>query len=447
MSFPFTLEAPPEHGADLPAASDVVVIGGGVIGVCAALWLARAGMRVTLLEKGRIAAEQSSRNWGWIRVQGRDLAEIPIALEAQRLWQELDKECGGRLGLRQMGVTYLASDASGMDRYAAWLKDAAPLGVSSTLHDATDTARLFPGAATTWVGALHTPTDLKAEPWVAVPELARLAASAGARIIEGCATRALDIEGGRITGVHTERGRIACTEVILAAGAWSALFLRRHGVSIPQLSVRSTAMETGPLPQVTGTAGVDSRLAFRPRADGGYTLAPSTSSELYIGPDAVRALPKYLPLLRAGSFDTAFHIAAPQGYPDAWTTPRRWSEDTETPFERMRILNPAPNTKKVRATCAAFADSFPEASKVEARTAWAGMIDVLPDVVPVVDRVTALPGLTVATGMCGHGFGIGPAFGRIAAALATGGDPGHDLTRFRAGRFSDGSPLVPGPNL
>ncbi|MDJ0823055.1 MAG: FAD-dependent oxidoreductase, partial [Paracoccaceae bacterium] len=76
-----------------------------------------------------------------------------------------------------------------------------------------------------------------------------------------------------------------------------------------------------------------------------------------------------------------------------------------------------------------------------------GMIDVLPDVVPVVDHVKALPGLIAVTGMCGHGFGIGPAFGRIAADMAAGDDPGHDLSRFRLSRFSDGSKMVPGPNI
>jgi glycine/D-amino acid oxidase-like deaminating enzyme len=75
------------------------------------------------------------------------------------------------------------------------------------------------------------------------------------------------------------------------------------------------------------------------------------------------------------------------------------------------------------------------------------MIDTLPDIVPVVDHVDQLPGLVVCTGMCGHGFGIGPAFGLIAARLAMGQDPLFDLTRFRLSRFSDGSKLIAGPNL
>lgn len=445
--FPFSRAGAPEHVADLPTSSAVVVIGGGVIGVSAALYLARQGVQVTLLEKGRVAAEQSSRNWGWIRVQGRDLAEIPIALEAQTLWRDLDIECQGRLGVRTVGVTYLARREADLAAYQEWLGSAAGFGLDSHMVSRTELSRLLPGIRGDWPGALHTPSDMKGEPWVAVPELARLARDAGALIIEDCAVRGLDLAAGRVAGVMTERGRTASSQVVLAGGAWSSLFLRRHGVNIPQLSVRSTALETGPLPQVTGSAGVDNRTAFRPRDDGGYTIAPSTLSELYIGPDAVRAIPKYLPVLKSGGFDVRLHPRAPAGYPDAWGTPRKWRDEEETPFERMRILNPPPNMAKAQAACDAFAEAFPDVGPVTPRRAWAGMIDVLPDVVPVVDQVAALPGIIVATGMCGHGFGIGPAFGRIAAALVQGSVVGHDLTRFRMSRFSDGSRMVPGPNI
>ena len=75
------------------------------------------------------------------------------------------------------------------------------------------------------------------------------------------------------------------------------------------------------------------------------------------------------------------------------------------------------------------------------------MIDMMPDVVPVLDHVAALPGLTVATGMSGHGFGIGPGIGRVVADLVTGRAPGHDLHRFRLGRFFDGSKFEIGPAL
>ena len=74
------------------------------------------------------------------------------------------------------------------------------------------------------------------------------------------------------------------------------------------------------------------------------------------------------------------------------------------------------------------------------------MIDSLPDVVPVVDHAP-IKGLTIATGMSGHGFGIGPGMGRVVADLVTGRPTGHDLSRFRLSRFSDGSPIRPGPSL
>jgi len=445
--FPISMAQPPEHLDELPASADVVVIGGGVIGVATALFLARAGAAVTLVEKGRIAGEQSSRNWGWIRVQGRDPAEIPIAQEAQEIWPRLAAEVDTDIGLTQGGVAYLARDAAEMARFADWMALAAPFGVSTQLLDGTGVAKLLPDAAGSWSGGLWTPTDMRAEPFVTVPALARLARRAGARISEGTAARLLATEAGRVTGVITEQGRIRTGAVVLAGGAWSSLFLRRHGISIPQLSVRATAMRTGPLDDVFQGGAVDHRFAFRRRVDGGYTLAPEGFHELYIGPDAFRAFARYLPQLLKDPLGTAYRPAAPRGFPDAWGTPRRWRVSEVSPFEHMRVLNPAPNMTKVHETAAALAQTFPRLAPVEIESAWAGMIDTLPDVVPVVDHADKIAGLTIATGMCGHGFGIGPAFGRIVADMVQGRPPGHDLSRFRLSRFTDGSKLELGPNL
>lgn len=444
--FPLSEANPPEHTGPLPGHADVAVIGGGVIGVSTALFLARAGVSVVLLEKGRVAAEQSSRNWGWIRVQGRDPGEIPIAQEAQRLWPELAAQVDTDIHLTQGGVAYLAEDSAELGRYAEWMRHAAPFGVSTQLLDADGVARLLPQAKRKWPGALWTPTDMRAEPFVTVPALARLAAKHGAVIREATAVRLLDIEAGRVVGVITEHGYIRAGAVVLAGGAWSSLLLRRHGVSIPQLSVRATAMRTVPLPDVFQGGAVDHRLAFRRRADGGYTLAPEYH-ELYVGPDAFRALPKFLTQLRADPWDTKLRPAAPKHYPDAWTTPRRWAEGAVSPFERMRVLNPPPVMDKVHDMATAMQETFPGLGPVEIESAWAGMIDTMPDLVPVVDHVEKIPGLTLATGMSGHGFGIGPAFGRILADLVRGNAPGHDLHRFRLARFSDGSAMELGPSL
>jgi glycine/D-amino acid oxidase-like deaminating enzyme len=203
---------------------------------------------------------------------------------------------------------------------------------------------------------------------------------------------------------------------------------------------------TDPLPEVFAGNATDSRFAFRRRADGGYTLAPGDFHEFLIGPDSVRHFGQWVRTWAEDPWSTRLVPAAPAGYPDAWTTPRRWDADRDSPFERHRTLDPRPHSGRVERIRADFQRAFPHLPPVRIRAAWAGMIDSLPDIVPVIDRVAAIPGLTVATGMSGHGFGIGPGVGRVLADLLAGRAPGHDLTRFRFDRFGGARPAR-GPTL
>ncbi|WP_110675472.1 FAD-binding oxidoreductase [Salinicola sp. RZ23] len=445
--FPMTLDNPVEWQAPLPAESNVVVVGAGVIGVTCALFLARRGVAVTLLEKGRVAGEQSSRNWGWIRQQGRAPEELPISREAIALWRSLADECGEDIGLAPGGVTYFARTEAEMASFHQWLVHAREHGLDTRLLDGAQAAARIPGMSRPVVGAMETPSDMRAEPWKAVPALARLAAREGVTIIENCAVREIDTAGGRVAGVVTEAGRIRAPEVVVAGGAWSSLLLRQSGIDIPQLSVRGTVIATQPLDEVYAGAATDDKVAFRRRQDGGYTLAAAGFHELFLGPEAFRHARCYWPALRADPFGTRFKLKAPAGFPDAWGLARRWSADRETPLERMRMLDPKPNARVVREMPRAFGALFPALGEVRVKAAWAGMIDAMPDVVPIVDRCAPLPGLTIGTGMSAHGFGIGPGFGRVLADLVLGRASGHDLHRFRFTRFSDGSPIVPGPAL
>ena len=444
-AFPITATSPATYGGALPVSSDIVVIGGGVIGVCTALYLAQDGHQVTLLEKGRIAGEQSSRNWGWIRQQGRDADELPIMIEAAARWKELAQQTNVDIGLRQGGVTYLTASAKKLRGFEEWMPVAEAHGVDTRMITGLEASEMFPGISQPVLGGISTASDLRAEPWLAVPALAGIATRAGATLIEGCAVRALDLSAGQVSGVITEMGTIKTSTVVLAGGAWSSLFLRNHGVELPQLSVRENVLATQPLPQITDGAASHDGVAFRRRLDGSYTLAPSGVAELYVGPDAFRAFSKYLPQLKRAPFDQVYLPSAPQGFPDAWRTPRRWASDEVSPFERMRVLDPKPNKRQLSRLLRGFAALFPGLPKPLARTSWAGMIDTMPDIVPVVDHCPELPGLTIATGMSGHGFGIGPGMGRVLAALVTGGETGHNLHRFRATRFDDGSPIILGP--
>ena len=449
---PITISEPVRFHDPLPEAVDVAVIGAGVIGICAALEMARRGLSVLVAEKGRVAGEQSSRNWGWIRQHGRDEAELPVMMEATRLWEEHDRATGGKTGFTRGGIMYLASSREKLDERAQWLEVAERHGLDTHLLEKDDLERLFNRHSNTargrdWAGAAFTPSDARAEPWQAVPALAELAQGEGVSIRENCAARAISSAGGKVTGIMTEDGPVRCEQVVVAAGAWSSLFLQRHGISIPQLSVRSTVSRTAPMAEVFAGNGADETLAFRRRADGGYTISISNFHDLYLGPDAFRHFFKWLPVAKEHWHETRLKLSSPAHWPDHWFTKRRWAEDEASPFEFCRVLEPEPEMNRQEALRDEFAQRFPALGKPELLNSWAGMIDAMPDVVPIVDRVPALDGLILATGMSGHGFGIGPGFGKIIAQMAAGQTVAHDMTRFRFSRFSDGSKIVPGPAI
>ncbi len=444
--FPINRNAPARFAPAPPHAADVVVIGGGIIGVMTAWFLAKAGVQVVLCEKGRIAGEQSGRNWGWVRKQGRDPAELPLMIEALQIWRGLEAQAGADLGFRETGVMYLANGAKDMAQYEDWIAHAHAHGLDTKLLTAAAVGAMLPNAAG-WAGGIWTASDARAEPWKAVPALALAAGRMGASLHEDCAVRALDVAAGRVIGVITERGRIRADRVVLAGGVWSSLLARAHGVILPQLSFLATVSATVPLDFGFDGAAADNHFAFRKRQDGGLTLTPGSAHDFFIGPDAFRHFRAFLPVLRKDRAATRFRRKAPPDYPDAWGTPRHWDADRISPFERIRILDPEPDLPAIEDIRGRFAAAFPKIGKPAIAGAWAGMIDTMPDVVPVIGPAAGLPGLTIATGLSGHGFGIGPAVGRVVADLVQGRSPGHDLSRFRLSRFSDGSKIVIGPAL
>jgi len=124
-----------------------------------------------------------------------------------------------------------------------------------------------------------------------------------------------------------------------------------------------------------------------------------------------------------------------------WNAPRRWALDQVTPFERTRILDPKPNEKATEHALKLLIEAHPGFAGAKVAQHWAGMIDVTPDAVPVISAVDAVPGFHIATGFSGHGFGIGPGAGKLAADLVTGARPVVDPTPFRFSRYSDGSKI------
>ena len=437
---------PVAFAGPLPAEADVAIIGAGIAGTATAYFLAEAGLQVALLEKGRVAGEQSSRNWGWIRQQGRDWAELPIMIESNRIWRTLAERTGeADLTFSQCGCLYIAENAAAMAKYQTWHDLARQHQLDTKLLSADELRQRLPDLPEGCAGGMITETDGRGEPFVAVPALARAAQRAGAMVVENCAVRALDIRAGQVAGVITEQGRLRADQVLLAGGAWSNAFAANAGIDLPQLTVRSTAARTEPARHAYDTNISQPGLSLRRRADGGYTLATGDVNEHYLSANSFRYFTKFLKLLRLSARDLRLQLAAPKGFPGAWGTPRRWSGDEVSPFERLRVLNPDPAPAVVRRIEQRLGQRYPALAGVKLVEAWAGMIDVTPDAVPVLGECHVLPGLYFATGLSGHGFGIGPGVGRIMADLLRGREAGHDLTRFRPGRFSDGSVIVPGP--
>lgn len=424
----------------LPAQAKVVVIGGGIIGVSTALFLAEQGIPTLLCEKGVIAGEQSGRNWGWCRTMGRDPRELPLVVESLKLWRGIDQRIGAKTGFRQIGTLYICPDEATFAKREAWLPHARQYQLDSRLLRGDEVKAVLPGAAETWPGALYTPSDGVAEPGKAAPALAEAARRRGAVIMTGCAVRGLETAGGRVSAVITEKGRVACESVVLAGGAWSSLLCRQLGLRLPQLGVLASVLRTAAVSGGPETAAWGPGLALRPRYDGGYTVSHG-SVIADIVPDSFRYFREFLPVLRMERKSVSLRFGKP--FFDAWRRSRPWRLDEPSPFESMRVLDPAPDAGDLEKARANLERVFPVFRGVATAGSWGGLIDATPDLVPVISAVDAIPGFFISTGYSGHGFGIGLGAGRLTADLVTGRTPLVDPSPFRFARFSDGTVIKP----
>src|SRR5436190_20712609 len=127
----------------LPARADVVIIGGGIIGTSTALFLAQKGIRAALCEKGHVAGEQSSRNWGWCRKMGRDPRELPLIIESLRLWQGMNVLVEAETGFRQAGIMYLGEAPPALGQLETWLDHARPYQLETRRLTRSEAAELM----------------------------------------------------------------------------------------------------------------------------------------------------------------------------------------------------------------------------------------------------------------------------------------------------------------
>ncbi|BDA86571.1 D-amino-acid oxidase [Aureimonas sp. SA4125] len=430
----------PFHGdVDLPEKVDVVVIGGGIIGTSTALELAERGVSVALCEKGGIGHEQSSRNWGWVRISRRDPREVALMAEALRIWSGLDERIGRPTGYARAGIIFTCADDKSYDEHERWGQNLEPYQIEHRMLSGKELNDLLPGSRMKVKGALYTPTDGRAEPQKAAPAIAEAARDKGAHVLTECAVRGIELAAGAVCGVVTERGSIACSQVVLAGGAWSNLFSGRFGIDLPQLKVMNTVLRTKPLEGGPDQAIWAEDFAIRKRRDGGYTVASGHENIVDIVPASFRYASDFLPSLRSEWRSLSFRLGG--RFLDEARLSRNWAMDEASPFEYNRVLDPKPSSRISDSAFKALRRNFPAFERAEIAQKWAGYIDVTPDAVPVISPVDAVPGFHIATGFSGHGFGIGPAAGRLMADIVTGRPPLVDPHHFRFSRFSDGSKI------
>jgi glycine/D-amino acid oxidase-like deaminating enzyme len=425
-----------ETSLDLPSTADAVVIGGGIIGAFTAYYLAKRGMKVALIEKGRIGAEQSSRNWGWCRQQNRDARELPLATKSLDLWERFASETGENVGFRRCGLLYLSDSEQELATWARWRDFARTVGVITHMLSAAEASERGRITRRTWRGGVFSPTDGIADPANAAPAVARALMKLGAIVHQGCAARGIETAGGKVSGVITEKGTIRTRVAIMAGGAWASSFCRQLGVRFPQATVRQSILAVGSkgraVPDVLCAPGI----AVTRRGDGGiHTLAISGRGRVDPTPQLLRFSTQFLPM-----FARRWRNLAPgglEGIRSGHEGLSRWRLDRPTPMERMRTLDPTVDSEQVQLTYQRAVKLIPELEDAPITAAWSGYVDSTPDGVPGIGEIPSIPGFVLAAGFSGHGFGIGPGAGHMIADIVTGDTPIVDPRPYHPNRFAD----------
>lgn len=424
---------------ELPETCDVVVIGGGNVGAFTAYYLARRGLSVTLCEKGVVAGEASGRSLGWIDSLYLAPSKMELIAHSKRLWSEIEAEIQDDVGYRLNGLIGVFGCRKEHEKAEQWISTVRGLPAVDARILTTDEARGYlPNGRLPAFGGIHQSTDAAAEPTKAAPAVALAARRLGARIVQYCAVRGIERQGGAVSAVVTEKGSVRTSTVVLAGGIWSPLIARSLGLDLPQLQafaseLRVRPKEAGPLTSAWTPQG-----AYRVNDDGSYTVS-SINGAAPLTPATFRHLRKFLPAVRKmwAEIDPVFSASTffrELGYL------RSWGMDEVSPFEKLRIYQPVIREELLANILSDIGKEYPMFVDCKIQEKWAGALTTTPDNMPVISSVNSVPGLYLGTGFY-YGLTMGPAGGDALADLVMGNTPKFDLTRFRYSRFTDGRKL------
>lgn len=427
-----------ETDAAPPQAADVVIIGGGILGVCAAYYLAERGVSVTVCEKGVVAGEASGRALGHVASAGLGALTMPLLVESKRCWFDLDERLGDALGYQRNGFMAPCTNAEELGFWEKWLPEIQEFEPEAQILTRAQADRRLTGSKP-WQGAYFNPTDGGGEPKMAAPAIAAAARRAGATVVESCAVRGVERTDGRINAVVTEKGTIQTRDVILAGGAWSMLFARSIGLDLPILGIRATCQSVAPVAGAPDGTGEVPGVAWRRQPDGGY-LVGVIGGVVPIVPAMARIGLRFLPMLKKHWGEWEMKLGIGDRFFTEMMRPSKWPLDKPSPFEEIRVLEAPVQHDLARSALERIAGTVPAFKDLKVREKWGGVLVTTPDNMPTISPVESIPGLHLLTGFS-YGFAMGPGASRLMADLITGEDPVIDPAPYRYERYIDGTKL------
>ncbi len=364
--------------------SDAIVIGGGILGTATAYYLAKGGLRVTLMEKDYLCAGSTGRCIGGIRQQFTTETTIRVAMESVKLFSQMAEELGHDVEWHPGGYLFLAHSELRKEGYLEAIPLQNRLGLDVAFIQPSDVKEIVPDLnCDGLLGAAYCTTDGQANPFHVVRAYADAIRSSGGEILLRTPVVEIDTSGSKVSSVSTADGlQYFAPVVINAAGPFAKEIGQMVGLEVPCEPERHEALVTERCERLFDPMIVD----YRP--DGCYFNQTISTNQL-IGcytPD---------PRIEGTRVDSTLEFMK------------------EMPRRMMRLLPSLQDVKVIRQ--------------------WSGSYTMTPDGSPIVG-LTPLEGFYLAVGMSGHGFMLGPALGRLLAEIIVNGTPSIRIDELAWGR-------------
>ncbi|HZY27636.1 MAG TPA: FAD-binding oxidoreductase [Jiangellaceae bacterium] len=376
------------------SAADVVVIGAGVVGASCAFYAARAGLRVTVVDRGSVAGGTTGAGEGNLLVSDKlPGPELDLARHAARLWREVADEVGGFEYEPKGGIVVAGSESALVDLHATGAGQRAA-GVEAVPVSGATLREYEPHLAPDLRGGVYYPEDAQVQPMLAAAQLLADARAHGAQVFLGHEVSALLRDGERVVGVVTAARRHPAAAVVNAAGTWGRAVAALADVDLPVHPRRGFILVTEPLPRVVRHKVYAADYMSNVASDDRYLQTSPVVEGTAAGPVLIGSSRE-----RVG-FDRTFSVPV------------------------------------LRTLAARAIQLFPVLAGVAVIRAYRGFRPYCPDHLPIVGPDPRAPGLFHACGHEGAGVGLAPVTGHLLVQVLAGTRPDIDLRPFRPERFA-----------